>query len=134
MTSVGCPTVSHWSAGQRYATERVNTTRMKSGGLLGEVLCQHLSDMGDAPSFTVGLMKGRKATKKVQTRIRSSLELSGNVVVDVARSSWNRNLSLSCQGDFVLFRDQCKRAGVGIPRGRDAHEGARHRSADGQKD
>ena len=97
--------------GKGCATERMNTTRMKSGGLLGEVLCQHLSDMGDAPSFRVGLMKGHKATKAVQTRIRSSLELSDNVVVEVARSSWHSNLSFSCQGDFVLHADAPMQAG-----------------------
>ena len=49
--------------GKRYATEKVNTMRMKSGGLLGEVPCQHLSDMGDAPSFRVGLVKVIKLPK-----------------------------------------------------------------------
>lgn len=91
--------------GKRYATERTNTTRMKSGGLLSEVLCQHMSDMDNAPRFRIGLVQGHKATKAVQTQIRSSLELSDDILVEVARSSWHSNLSYSTKGDFVLFRN-----------------------------
>jgi len=91
--------------GKRYATERTNTTRMKSGGLLGEVLCQHMSDLHDAPRFKAGLVQGHKATKAVAHRIRSTLELSADTTVEVCRSSWHSNISYSSQGDFVLFRD-----------------------------
>ena len=37
--------------GKRYGEGRSNATRMKSGGLLSEVLCQHISDLDDAPTF-----------------------------------------------------------------------------------
>ena len=47
--------------GKRYATERLNTTRMKSGGLLSEVLCQHMSDLQDAPSFESEGSQGYKS-------------------------------------------------------------------------
>ena len=55
--------------GKRYATERSNTTHMKSGGLLSEVLCQHVSDMQNAPAFELGLVNGHKATKAVKAKV-----------------------------------------------------------------
>ena len=91
--------------GKRYAAERLNTTRMKSGGLLSEVLCQHMSDLQDAPSFEQGLVKGHKATKAVKARVLNNLELDSNTVVNVSRSSWHSNTSYSSKGDFVLFKD-----------------------------
>lgn len=62
---------------------------------------------GQCPTsrFRIGLVQGHKATKAVQTQIRSSLELSDDILVEVARSSWHSNLSYSTKGDFVLFRN-----------------------------
>ena len=34
--------------GKRYAEPRQNTDKMKSGGLLSEVLCQHIVDLDEA--------------------------------------------------------------------------------------
>ena len=92
--------------GKRYATERMNLTRMKSGGLISEVLCQHMSDLQDAPSFEQGLVNGHTATKAVKARILSVLELGRDTIVNVSRHSWHSNTSYSSTGDFVFFKDE----------------------------
>ena len=89
--------------GKRYATERHNTNNMKSGGLLSEVLCQHMSDLADAPIFKVGLADGKKPSKATHARIISALELDGNPAIQVARRSWHSEFSHSEQGDLVVF-------------------------------
>ena len=92
--------------GKRYATERSNTTHMKSGGLLSEVLCQHVSDMQNAPAFELGLVNGHKATKAVKAKVVRTLELPPDTVVHVSRSSWHSSTSYSSTGDFVLFKEK----------------------------
>ena len=91
--------------GKRYAEGRSNTTRMKSGGLLSEVLCQHISDLDDAPTFKVGLYNGKTPNKATCNRIIGSLGLDGNPAIQVARQSWHSDISYSNAGDFVVFCD-----------------------------
>lgn len=90
--------------GKRYAESRQNTNRMNSGGLLSEVLCQHISDLEDAPTFRVGLTDGKTPSKNTYTRIVHTLELEGNPAVQVSRRSWHSDISHSDQGDFVVFK------------------------------
>ena len=90
--------------GKRYAEPRQNTDKMKSGGLLSEVLCQHIVDLDEAPMLKVGLMNPKTPPKAVRARIISTLELDGNTAIQVAPRSWHSEISHSNVGDFVVFR------------------------------
>jgi hypothetical protein len=76
---------------------------MKNGGLLSEVLCQHMSDVCGAPEFKVGLVDAKKPSKATQAHIIRTLELEGNTAIQVARRSWHNEFSHSNEGDFVVF-------------------------------
>ena len=54
--------------GKRYAEPRMNTTNMKSSGLLSEVLCQTIHDLSEAPELN-GLAGGKAPSKAVRMRI-----------------------------------------------------------------
>lgn len=89
--------------GKRYAEPRQNTDRMRSGGLLSEVLCQNMSDVCGAPEFKLGLLDAKKPTKSTQAHIIRALELDGHTPIQVARRSWHNEFSHSNAGDFVVF-------------------------------
>ena len=90
--------------GKRYAEPRTNTTKMKSGGLLSEVLCQTLHDLSEAPELN-GLVDAKDPSKSVRARILSALDLERHTQVKVARRSYHNNASFSTAGDFVIFTD-----------------------------
>ena len=90
--------------GKRHAEPRTNTTKMKSGGLLSEVLCQTLHDLSEAPELN-GLVDAKDPSKSVRARILSALDLERHTQIKVARRSYHNNASFSTAGDFVIFTD-----------------------------
>lgn len=88
--------------GKRYAEPRSNTNKMKSGGLLSEVLCQTINDLSEAPELN-GLVGGKAPRKKMRMRILNTLELDSSTEVLVACRSYHSPVSHSDQNDFVVF-------------------------------
>jgi hypothetical protein len=88
--------------GKQYAEPRKHTNKMKSGGLLSEILCQTMYDLSAAPALD-GLVGGKAPSKAVRMRILKTLELDNSTEVLVARRSYHSPVSHSEQNDFVVF-------------------------------
>ena len=104
--------------GKRYATEIKNTKKLDSTMLLKEITCQHLAMLRDPDvfNFTVGLIHGRRASKRVRKLICEALEFDElHHEIEVLMSLKARfNANGFCQtGDVILLRihDNTIRAG-----------------------
>ena len=96
-------------AAKRYAGDMSNTTRHNGISLLKEVICHHLGQLDDpvALSFAVGLVNGRKPSKKVKQLLTTELDLDTEEADSIEYDINARFSPLgSChKGDLVLYFD-----------------------------
>ena len=102
---------------KRYAGEITNISSGSSLSLLKEVTCHHLGQLNqpDAFSFEIGLVHGRKASRRVKKLLADELELSTEGAESLMYSKESRfsPLATCCKDDVVLFKD-----GLGFRAGR----------------